>query len=769
MFYDHVMFYNEGVYSAVIGGEGHITKMKTPSKKNKRTEDKEGETNGGDSYMRESNAVDDLPLAKSNDDQHLVESNKREDGEQGKKKNKKSKKNKRTEDKEGETNRGGSYMSESNAVDDLPLAKSNDDQHLVESNKSEDGEQGKKKNKKKKSSEEIKDKEFKSNECEDDNQGKKIKKKQKLNEGNTLKECNDFRSNGDEDGKQDKKVKKKKKLSEERKRKEFESNEYEDDNQGKKMKKKQKLIEGNTLKECNDFRSNGDEDGKQDKKMKKKKKLSEENNHEEYNERNSNKCEDDNQGKKLKKKQKLIEGNTLKECNDFRSNGGEDNEQDKKMKKKKKIKKSEESQHKEYNEFKSNECEDDQGKKMKKKRKLMDRNTLNECNDFRSNGCEDGEQDKKKKKKQSKESKRKESSEFKSNDGKPKRVTFSDEVETFCCDGEQDKKKKKKQSEESKHKDSSEFKSNEGKPKRVTFSDEVEIFYCDSLVRGKRFTPEEDETLKESIFAYIDSHGLGEEGLDKILHAQSHREVRGCWKEIARALPHRPHQSVYQRGHALLENIGKCNWTPDELEFIRKSYEQHGPDWRLIADTLGKSRDQIKDAWRRVKYEKARFGHWSQEEYQTLFNLVNLDLRTRSLEPYRKTQHGMLRDNICWEAIGHKLETRNSAFCCKKWYEELTSPMVARGEWCDTDDFRLIDALYTLDACCMEEVDWDELLEHRSGDTCRKRWDQMVQHLGEHARKPFIEQVEVLTKRFCPDLLKEREAFDNKPVICRGS
>ncbi|XP_045829081.1 RNA polymerase I termination factor-like isoform X1 [Trifolium pratense] len=691
-----------------------------------------------------------------------------------------SKKNKRTEDKESETNGGDSHMSESNAVDDLPLAKSNDYQHLVESNKSEDGKQGKKKNKKKKTSEESKDKEYKelkSNECEDDNQGKKIKKKQMLIEGNTPKECNDFRSNVDEDGKQDKKVKKKKKkLSEECIHKEFESNECEDDNQGK-MKKKQKLIEGNTLKEGNDFRSNGDEDGKQDKKMKKKKKLNEESNHTEYNERNSNECEDDNQGKKMKKKQKLIEGN-------FGSNGGEDGEQDKKMKKKKL---SEESKHKERNEFKSNGCEDDQGKKMKKKRKLVEGNTLNECNDSRSNECEDGEQDKmkKKKKKLSEESKHKERNEFKSNECeddqgkkmKKKRKLMegntlnecNDSRSNECEDGEQDKKmkkKKKKPSEESKHKESSEFKSNEGKHKRVTFSDEVETFCCDGLVRGKRFSPEEDETLKASVFAYIDSHGLGEEGLDKVLHARLHSEVRGCWKEIAQALPHRPLYSVYQRAHALLENVGRCKWTPDELEFIRKSYEQHGPDWRLIADALGKSRDQVKDLWRRLKYKKARHGHWSQEEYQTLFNLVNMDLRARSLEPFRKSQHGMLRDNICWEAIGHKLETRNSAYCCKKWYEELTSTMVARGEWCDTDDFRLIDALYTLDACCMEEVEWDELLEHRSGDACRKRWEQMVQHLGEHARKPFMEQVEVLTKRFCPDLLEARETFDNKPVTC---
>lgn len=83
-----------------------------------------------------------------------------------------------------------------------------------------------------------------------------------------------------------------------------------------------------------------------------------------------------------------------------------------------------------------------------------------------------------------------------------------------------------------------------------------------------------------------------------------------------------------------------------------------------------------------------------------------------------------------------------------------------------TNDYRLVNALFTLDACCMEEVDWDNLLEHRPGDVCRKWWNQMVQYIGEHGGKSFAEQVEILAKRFCPDLLEVREAFDEKPVIC---
>ena len=742
MYYKHVVSYNERVYFAVIE-EGHKTKMKTPSKKNIRTEDEEGETNGGDPYMSESN------------------------------------------------------------VTDLPLIKSN---------KSEDGEQGKKKKKRKKLSEESNHKkynEFNSNECEDDDQGKKMKKKRKLIEGNTLEEGNGFRSNEGDNGEQGKKKKKKKKLSEESKHKEyneFKSNECEADDQGKKMKKK--LIEGNTLKECNDFISNDDEDGEREKKMKKKKKKpSEESTHKEYSEFKSNECEDD-QGKKTKKKHKQIEGSTLNECNDFRSNGGEEGEQDKKMKKKKK-KRSEESKHKEYSKFEPNECEDDDGQG----KKLIEEAKLKDYSDIISNEGGNRDQGKTKKNIPSQKRKSKDNNDFNSNDGdadtcfsvtevndqgkkmkkkKTKTVTSespncahnetpSNEGDADACFSvtevnDQGKKMKKKKKAKTVTNESPNHAHNEtpnsahngtSKRKQVTWADEVEEkLCCDGLLRGKRYTPEEDEKIKAAVLDYIDSHGLGEEGLDMVLNVKLHPEVSGCWKEIAKGVPERPYESVYRRAHTLLEKEGRCKWTPEELEFIEKTYEQHGASWRAVADALGKSRDQVKDAWRRLKYTKAKKGHWSQEEYQKLFNLVNLDLLERAKEPYKRSQHGMLRDNICWEAIGHKLETRNSAFCCKKWYEQLTSTMVASGDWCDTDDFRLINALYALDACCMEEVDWDNLVEHRSGDVCRKRWEQMIHHIGEHAAKSFIEQVEVLAKRFCPNLLKDREAFDNKPVIC---
>nr|KYP56031.1 Cyclin-D-binding Myb-like transcription factor 1 [Cajanus cajan] len=515
---------------------------------------------------------------------------------------------------------------------------------------------------------------------------------------------------------------------------------------------------------------------------------------------------DDNQERKMKKRKKYdssLDGmqesdfskpsKKMRKVNGLKNNKGEDDDQHKQIKKsggesqhkdynedkdgshyeKKKKKSSKESKSQVYNEFESKEGGDDdqgkhikkikksggdgdQGKKMKKKKSGEDSQHV-DYDEFKSNEAKnDGQhkkEEKRKKKKLSEESKSK-YNEFKSNED----------------DGQGKKMKKKKLHDKSKNKENNTSESpNPGhsgssKPKRVTFSDQVDVC-CDGLVRGKRFTPEEDKRIELAVFDYIESHGLGDEGLDMVLNCIHYPAVRDCWKEIGLALPERPQLSVYNRAHVLFERSEKRGWTPEELEFLRKMKEQHGSDWKSVAVALGKHRFHVKDAWRRIKSADANKGRWIQEEYQKLFDLVNVDLRGRASQVHRKTKHGMLRDNIGWEAIGDKF-TRSSSSCCEKWYNKLTSPMVAHGVWSDTDDYRLVNALFTLDACCMEEVDWDNLIENRSGDVCRKRWNQMVQCIGEHGGKSFAEQIEILAKRFCPDLLEVREAFDAIPVSC---
>ncbi|KAL3634702.1 hypothetical protein CASFOL_021756 [Castilleja foliolosa] len=310
--------------------------------------------------------------------------------------------------------------------------------------------------------------------------------------------------------------------------------------------------------------------------------------------------------------------------------------------------------------------------------------------------------------------------------------------------------------------------------KKVRFSDQVEVFLIpgdsntetgeENLVRGKRFTHEEDEIIKDAVFDYIERHVLGEEGLDMVLNCQKHSKVRGCWKEIVSALPHRPYSAVYLRAQILFRRSENRKWTQEECDAIIKYQQEHGNKWTVLAEELGKHRGHVLATWNRIKLKHRRKGHWSQDEYQKLFDLVNIDLQSKIFEQ-KRSKYGMLRDNICWTAISNELSTRRYTDCSYKWYSQLTSRMVAQGEWADADDYRLIGGLYSLDATCMEDVDWDGLIEDRTGDVCRKRWNQMVLHIGKHGHKSFAEQVEVLAQRYCPHLLEAREDWDSKSRV----
>ncbi|KAI3675385.1 hypothetical protein L1987_84975 [Smallanthus sonchifolius] len=258
------------------------------------------------------------------------------------------------------------------------------------------------------------------------------------------------------------------------------------------------------------------------------------------------------------------------------------------------------------------------------------------------------------------------------------------------------------------------------KSKKVSFSAHVEVFPTsdtqpekqttkgDGLVRGKRFTPEEDEIVKRAVLNYITANDLGDEGLKMVLNCKSHPGMKKCWQEIELCLPYRPCKTVNYRAHILFERGKTCPWTTEEIELLKELHEKHG-----------------------------------QEE--------------------KRSKNGMLRDNIPWTAISEKLSTRNDAICCAKWYYQLTSSLVAEKKWCDSDDYRMIGALYEIDVACVEDVDWDNA--QLPGDICLKRWNQMVKYIGDYGSKPFGEQVDILAKRYCPDLAETREVWDNKPVV----
>nr|GMD27977.1 DNA-binding protein REB1-like [Ipomoea batatas] len=367
-------------------------------------------------------------------------------------------------------------------------------------------------------------------------------------------------------------------------------------------------------------------------------------------------------------------------------------------------------------------------------------------------------------------------------ESKKKHKKKAGKISDGCTAGEVEKVKRKKKkgndnNSQNQVKDSSKDPKLKNSKKKVRFSDELEVFPESNvpesgndeneeveLIRGKRFSKIEDEKIKEAVYKYIEVHNLGEEGLDMVLNSRSHPKVKNCWKEIGAAIPNRPYVAVYYRAQIIFRRAENPKWTEEEKALVLQHVKLHGNEWKSLAEELGRHRFHVKDTWRRIKLPKMKAGHWSQDEYQNLFDLVNTDLQVRITEE-KKSKHGMLRDNICWTAISDKLSTRNGPNCCLKWYKQLTSPMVAEGIWSDSDDYRLIGALYNLDETCIENVDWDNLVEHRSGEICLKRWRQMVLHIGNHGNKPFSEQVEVLAKRYCPSLIEARETWDSKPVV----
>ncbi|XP_020702427.1 RNA polymerase I termination factor isoform X1 [Dendrobium catenatum] len=154
--------------------------------------------------------------------------------------------------------------------------------------------------------------------------------------------------------------------------------------------------------------------------------------------------------------------------------------------------------------------------------------------------------------------------------------------------------------------------------KEVSFSDKVEFPLAqfinenlgpDNLVWGKRFTPEEDELIRNAVMDYIEANQLGEQGLRKVLHSRDYRrEVKGCWKVIAAALPWRPSINVSMRARILFERSEERKWKPEELELIKRYHAAHGPKWKEMADMLGKSRVHVKDAWRRIRLPNRKLG-----------------------------------------------------------------------------------------------------------------------------------------------------------------
>jgi len=287
-----------------------------------------------------------------------------------------------------------------------------------------------------------------------------------------------------------------------------------------------------------------------------------------------------------------------------------------------------------------------------------------------------------------------------------------------------------------------------------------------NLVHGK-FTKKEDEELKKAIFYYIREQGLDEnEGLAKVLNSSRHKDCRGCWQQVSKSLPHRSFRSLYARAHRLLMPgtlLGK--WKEDEVGALMKLHKQHGNNWKTIAEKLGRYSYSCKDKWREAKLKRSK-GKWTLEEYEKLHMLVHTSLRVNAQlkkDPSdSRVDHRHFRDNVNWQFISDQMGTRTHANCLNAWYNKVASSMVSSGDWAITDDALLLQRI--MEDCLVAEewVEWDCLLEHRSGEVCHKRWQEMQRTLREQLKHSFIDQLEALIQIFSPELLEDEPSEADK-------
>ncbi|EAX91613.1 Myb-like DNA-binding domain containing protein [Trichomonas vaginalis G3] len=100
----------------------------------------------------------------------------------------------------------------------------------------------------------------------------------------------------------------------------------------------------------------------------------------------------------------------------------------------------------------------------------------------------------------------------------------------------------------------------------------------------RRFTPEEDELLKE----YVNS-------------GEGH-----TWEDIARMLNGRTARQCWDRyNNYLYKNLKKDKWTPDEDAIIVNMYNKIGSKWTKIAQMLdGRSGNNVKNRWHKYLSKK---------------------------------------------------------------------------------------------------------------------------------------------------------------------
>lgn len=287
-------------------------------------------------------------------------------------------------------------------------------------------------------------------------------------------------------------------------------------------------------------------------------------------------------------------------------------------------------------------------------------------------------------------------------------------------------------------------------------------------VKTGLYSKAEEETLKEAVRNFAISRGLSTEDYSWVIQAgrgQRDQQSLGVWSTVAQSLPQRTIKSVAAAGVRLLHPFAnKGAWTADEDASLRAMVESMGTKWTKISHAIERTPESCRFRWREIKNAATiHSGSWSKEEEDRLVEAVEKYGKPRSLKGNTTVKRQrddnvilpdrrVILDDINWQAVVAYVRTRSRIQCVTKWYLRLGPTMIERGEWAKGDDKKLLQALWNrvgLEGNVLEhEINWHALVEGRTADQAKRRWQQMRKNVQNNKDYEFHDLVRTLANTF---------------------
>ncbi|ELR22558.1 Myblike DNA-binding domain containing protein [Acanthamoeba castellanii str. Neff] len=225
-----------------------------------------------------------------------------------------------------------------------------------------------------------------------------------------------------------------------------------------------------------------------------------------------------------------------------------------------------------------------------------------------------------------------------------------------------------------------------------------------------KYSAREDEALLASVQAFCSAAGLGstEEAVYRFIENKEWKNHRGCWIEIARALPDRSLASVFERAKRTLNKKDKKGpWDEAEEQLLLELYRKHGNNFQLIGAELGRWPTSVRDKVRVLESTKWRLpgasrthAPWTQAEDIKLLKLVKK--ATDNFET------NVPSGGSFWVEIAKRMKDRNYSQCRKRWSRALDKDVEKVGQWTAGENWLLLQNLVEGEYERKEDILWSD-------------------------------------------------------------